>query len=133
MADGRVESAIWVILAFEVLDTVILVVWITIWSRIIIPRRRVLAALNRIEAQLDEKDLALELAHRENEAILVNALDIGKRYRHSLQRNHEYEATINDLRIQLRLEPLTFEPLVQIQSLRDALKQKKGQGDQRQQ
>lgn len=125
--DNQVEWAVWTAVVLEAFELVIIGVWIFFWSRIIIPRRRILTVLNRIEGQLDEKDAALELSHRENEAILVNALDIGKRYRHSLQRNHEYEAMINELRIKQGLEPLEFEPLVQIQSLRQDLEKKRGQ------
>jgi hypothetical protein len=130
MTNGNpTDWAPWCLVGLESLEIVILVVWIVVWSRIIIPRRRILAVLTRMEAQLDEKDRALELLHRENEAILVNALDIGKRFRHCLQRAHDYEVMINELRIRLGLEPLTFQPLVQIQSLRMDLEQKRSEAE----
>ncbi len=123
--DNPSEWAVWALVVLESLEILVLVIWIGIWSRIIIPRRRILAVLDRIEKQLDDKDKALELSHRENEAILVNALDIGKRYRHCLQRAHDHEIMINELRAQLDLEPIEFKPLVQVGSLRKDLEQQR--------
>lgn len=125
--DTAADWAVGLLVALESLELIIITIWIILWSRIIIPRRRIVATLDRLEAALDDKDKALELSHRENEAILVNAVDLSKKLRHCMQRSHEHEAMINELRERLGLKRLSFGGVHQIDSLRKDLKQYGGE------